>query len=80
MVQTEFHVVPRSGHWAIVQDGDVLEAFHSKHLAVEAAMDRAAESQPSKVIVHDADAGVVKRGRGRPATDDAADGAPGART
>lgn len=50
MAQTEFHVAPRSGRWEILRDGEVLEVFHTKRPAVEAAMDRAAESRPSKVM------------------------------
>lgn len=63
MAQTEFHVVPRSGRWEIVRDGEVLEVFHTKRPALEAAMDRAAACQPAKVIVH-GDTRVVERRRG----------------
>lgn len=72
MAQTEFHVVPRSGRWEILRDGEVLEVFYTKRPAVEAAMDRAAESRPSKVIVH----GDTRMNEGGRSTDGTAHGAP----
>lgn len=79
MAETEFHVVPRAGHWEIVQEGRDPEVFNAKELAIAAARDRAGAEPSARVVVHGADAQVIEDGERSPAADSPAGGASAAR-